>query len=62
MQTQSQRKGDIKRKSKMKCCLLLLNTRTDKLLTYNKDLNTTWTEEIIIPALQRESQSQNATA
>lgn len=31
-------------------------------LTYNKDLNTTQTEEIIIPALQRESQSQNATA
>lgn len=61
METQSQRKGVIKRKSKIKCCLLLLNTRIDKLLTYNKDLNTTWREEII-SALQRESQSQNATA
>lgn len=27
---QSQRKGGIRRKSKMKCCLWLLNTRMDK--------------------------------
>lgn len=40
---------------------MLLNSRIDKLLTYNKNLNITWAEGIIIPALQRESQSQNAT-
>lgn len=60
--THHRRKGDIKEKSKMNDSLSLLNTKIVKIFTYDRDLNTTWTEEIIVPALQRKTQSQNTTA